>query len=60
MTSKRSHHLIKLLKLIGVSLAYNVTHLMVDLNVKLLKNGVTHLREKGNVRFYISARALWP
>ena len=31
---------------------------MVDLNLKLLKNGVTHLRDNGDVRFDISARAL--
>ena len=48
MTSIRSHHLIKLLMFIGISIqqrisftkilqAYNVTHLMVDYNHKLLK-----------------------
>ena len=31
---------------------------MVDLNLKLLKNGATHLRDNGDVRFYVSARAL--
>ena len=27
-------------------------------NLKLLKNGATHLRDNGDVRFYLSARAL--
>ena len=68
MTSKRSYHLIRLLMLIGVSIqqrislqiyqAYNITHRMVDLNLKLLKNGARHLRDNGDVRFYLSARAL--
>ena len=31
---------------------------MVDLNLKLPKNGVTHLRDNGVVRFYLSARVL--
>ena len=31
---------------------------MVDLNPKLLKNGVTHLQDNGDVRFYLSACAL--
>ena len=33
--------------------------LMVYLNLKLLKNGATHLRDtcNGEVRFYLSARA---
>ena len=57
MTSKRSHHLIKLLMVVGVpirqnqfikiSYAYNVTHRMIE----LLKNGATHLRDNGDVRF---------
>ena len=69
MTSKRSRHLIKLLMLIGVliqqenqltkiSWAYNVTHVVVNQNHKLLKNGATHLRDNYDVRFYLSARAL--
>ena len=31
---------------------------MVDLNLKLLKNGATHLRDNGDFRIYLSARAL--
>ena len=69
MTSKLSHHLITLLMLICVSIqqrhslqkmayAYNVIDLMVDSNLKLPENGVTYLRHNGDVRFYISARAL--
>ena len=32
---------------------------MVDKNLKLLKNGATHLRDNGDVKFYLSARALY-
>ena len=32
--------------------------LWLILNLKLLKNGVTHLRDDGDVRFYLLARAL--
>ena len=35
-----------------------MTHRMVDYNLKVLKNGATHLRDNGDVRFYLSARAL--
>ena len=31
---------------------------MVDLNLKLLKNGAAYLRDNGDVKFYFSARAL--
>ena len=54
MTPKRSHHLITLQMLIGVpiqkrlSLQYNVIDLMVDLKLKMLKNGATHLRDNGD------------
>ena len=37
---------------------YNVTHRMVDSNLTLLENGATLLRDKGDVRFYLSAGAL--
>ena len=33
---------------------------MVDLSLKVLKNGVTHLRDNGDIRFYLSTRALQP
>ena len=35
-----------------------MTHLMVDLNLKLLEYSATHFRDNGDVRFYLSARAL--
>ena len=35
-----------------------MTHLMVEYHLKLLKNGATHLRDGGDVRFYLSASAL--
>ena len=35
-----------------------MTHLTVDENLKLLKNGATRLRDNGDVIFYLSARAL--
>ena len=41
-----------------MSYAYNVTHLIVDETLKLLENGATHLRDNGDVIFYLSARAL--
>ena len=31
---------------------------MVDLNLKLLKNGVPHLQDNSDVRFYLLAGAL--
>ena len=31
---------------------------MVDSNLKLLGNGATHLRDTGDIRYYLSARAL--
>ena len=31
---------------------------MVEYNLKLLKNGATYLQDNGDVRFYLSARAL--
>ena len=31
---------------------------MFDQNLKLLKNGATHLQDNGDVRFYLLARAL--
>ena len=31
---------------------------MVDKHLKLLQNGATHLRDNGDVRFYLLARAL--
>ena len=69
MTSKRSHNLIKLLMLkrrinstknqfTKISEAYNVPHLMIDKNLKLQENDATHLRDSGDVSFYLSARAL--
>ena len=67
MTSKRSHPLIKLVnghlnstecQFTKIAYAYNVTHLMVDKNLKLLTNGETHFRDKGDVRFYLSARVV--
>ena len=38
--------------------AYNVIDLIVDKNLKLLENGAMHLRDNGDVIFYLSARAL--
>ena len=32
---------------------------MLDKNLKLLINGATHLRDNGDVRFYLSARVLY-
>ena len=64
MTSKRSHYLNKLLMLIGASIQQRIslqrylTRLMVDKNLKLLKNRAMHLRNNGDVRFYLSACAL--
>ena len=72
MTSKRRHRLVKLLMLIGVSIQQRISllryhRLTLQLNSyygwlkpKLEKNGATHLRNNGDVRFYLSARALEP
>ena len=68
-TSKRSNRLIKLLMLYGVSFQQRLSLqrcrrltmkliLLLIKNLKLLEDGATHLRDNGDVSFYLSARAL--